>query len=260
MAIAYTESAVESKFELPEGQQLECVEGFGRMAALGELVAGVSHSFGNVLMGVSATLELLQMKSHSNPQLADCAEAIDRALGVVDRGAQLVQCLLEFCRDMPFAIGPIDANQVADRAIALCSTHPKAKRLRLLNSIPAQLHWVSADAIRLEEILTNLVLNAMQASENGTIEIGAESSETEHWVDIYVADTGCGIPREDLHKVFWRSYSKRHDGTKGTGLGLPCCLSLVTTMNGTMSVESVVGKGSRFGIRLPQWQRSADAD
>lgn len=222
-----------------------------RLLAIGELAAGVAHNFGNVLMSFSATLELLQMRAMAEPALKDLTGIIDGALDQVTHGADVIQRLLSLARGTPSNIGDVHPEQVARNAIALCATHPLAKRLHLLNEITDDAPYVKADAGQLEEVVVNLLLNALQSTDEGSIRIGVEYCVENGLVEIFVADDGCGISPEDIGRVFDPFYSKRRDGAVGTGLGLSCSLAQVNRMGGTLGVESELGKGSTFKIRLP---------
>ena len=232
----------------------EYVYNYGRLSALGELVAGVTHNFGNVLMGVSATLELLHIKIEKQPELAESAETINKVLDRIECGAQLTQQLLEFARNTQPYITSVHPGSIVDGAMILCSTHPLAKRVTLINDVPEDAPLVRADARHLEEVIVNLVLNALQASEDGHVRIGIKNPGSDGSVDIFVSDQGCGIALEDMSDVFSQYFSKRRDGSIGNGLGLYCSLAQVEQMGGTLSVDSTLGQGSTFTVRLPIWE------
>lgn len=224
----------------------------GRLVALGELAAGVAHNFGNVLMGVSVTLELLQMRAANDPGLADMVETIIGAQAEVDKGAEIIQRLLWLSRGQSTIITAVNPWLVADSAIALCSTHPNAKKVRLANLIPEDSPSIKADAAQLQEVIVNLILNALQASEEGEIKV--ELQESDGRVSIMITDNGCGIAPEDMAKLFDPFYTKRKGGS-GTGLGLPCSLSQINLMGGDIEVESQLGIGTTFTITLPRWTK-----
>ena len=222
----------------------------GRMAALGELAAGVAHNFGNVLMGVSVTLELLQMRAEKEPGLSGMVETITGAQAEVDRGADIIQRLLSLSRGNPIMVTAVNPWLAADNAIALCSTHPNAKKVPLVNLIPNDPPSVKADASLLEEVMVNLILNSLQASDGGEIRI--ELQERDHRVGISISDNGCGIAPEDMDKIFDPFFTHRKTGS-GTGLGLPCSQNQIRNMGGDIVVESQLGIGSTFTIILPKW-------
>jgi two-component system NtrC family sensor kinase len=221
-----------------------------RMATLGELAAGVAHNFGNVLMGVSVTLELLQMRAAKEPGLSDMVETISGAQAEVDRGAEIIQRLLSMSRGNPITVTAVNPWLAADNAIALCSTHTNAKKVRLVNLIHNDSPLVKADPALLEEIMVNLLLNALQATDEGEVKI--ELCERGDRIEIGISDTGCGIAPDDMDKLFDPSFSRRK-GEPGTGLGLPCSQNQIRKMGGDIVVESQLGIGSTFTIILPKW-------
>ena len=221
-----------------------------RMATLGELAAGVAHNFGNVLMGVSVTLELLQMRAAKEPGLSDMIQTINGALAEVERGADIIQRLLSMSRGHSTIIAAVNPWLAADGAITLCSTHPNAKRVKPVNLIPNDPPFVKADMSQLEEVMVNVILNALQASEQGEIRI--ELQESGDQVKILVSDNGCGIASEDVDKLFDPHFTKRKNGL-GTGLGLPYSYNQISRMDGNIEVESQPGVGSTFTIILPKW-------
>lgn len=222
----------------------------GRLVALGELAAGVAHNFGNVLMGISLTLELLQMRATRDPGLSDMIEAISGAQTEVTHGAEIIQRLLSLAGGNPSTLTDVNPWLAADNALTLCSTHTNAKRVRLVNLIPTDPPSVKADASQLTEVLVNLILNSLQASQEGEIKV--ELQESDNQVKILITDQGCGIAPEDMDKIFDPFFTRRKEGA-GTGLGLTCSLGQVTRMGGNIEVESRLGIGSTFTIILPRW-------
>ena len=240
--------------DMGEGRHAErCLTQSNRLAALGELAAGVAHNFGNLLMSVSATLELLYMRAAVEETINDLVEVIAGAQEQVMRGAEITQRLLSLAKSTPSVITAVNPKAVADNALALCATHPFAKQLRLVNEIADGSPLVRADTGQLEEVLLNLLLNALQASESGTIRIGVRDSRKEGRVEIYVSDEGAGIAPEDVGRVFDPFFSHRRDESPGTGLGLAYSLVLVSRMGGAISVKSKLGEGSTFTINLLLW-------
>ena len=223
-----------------------------RLIALGELAAGVAHNFGNILMGVSATMELLHMRAVKEPAIADLCEIITGAQEQVSRGAEVIQRLLALARSAPSIITAVDPKLIAGNVLALCATHPLAKRVTLVNEIPDGARPVRADAGQLEEVMVNLVLNALQASDGGSVRIGIHDGADDRMVELYVSDEGSGIPAEDIGRVFDPFFSGRRD-RPGTGLGLSCALAQVNRMGGTIAARSKLGQGSIFIITLPRW-------
>ncbi len=226
-----------------------------RLVACSELAAGVAHNFGNVLMGISATLELLQMRSASEQPITDLAEMISGALGQVDKGAEIIQRLMSLAKNPASVVGPVDVSAIVDSAIVLCSAHPQAKRISLVNDVPDDLPRIMANEAQLTEVLVNLILNALQSSERGVIRTRVSVS-ADH-IEINVTDEGSGIAPDDLERIFSPFFSKRRNGSTGTGLGLSCCMAQVSHMGGEIKVQSQLGLGSTFTVVLPKWQDEA---
>ena len=222
-----------------------------RLVAMGELAAGVAHNFGNVLMVVSMTLELLHMRAKTVPALDDMVETITGAQAEVTRGAEIIQRLLSLARKSPTVLTAVNPKQVTENVLALCATHLNAKRVALVDLIPDEPPRVKADANQLEEVIVNLVLNALQASEGGAVKVELQECEDDR-LAILVTDNGCGIAPEDMNKLFDPFFTRRKGGS-GTGLGLPCSLAQINGMGGTIAVRSKLGVGSTFTVNLPKW-------
>ncbi len=224
----------------------------GRLVALGELATGVAHNFGNVLMSVSTTLELLHMRADTGQAVADLKDTISGALDQVDKGAQIIQRLMALAKGMPSIAEAVDVRSAADSAIALCQTHRSAGRVELVNEVPPDTPPCRADEGQFIEVLVNLILNALQSSERGTIRVGAQMGKHPGLLEIYVADQGSGIAPEDMDRIFEPFFTKRTESA-GTGLGLPCCMAQVARMGGRLVARSTLGEGSTFSIILPKW-------
>ncbi|MHB0913682.1 MAG: sensor histidine kinase [Armatimonadota bacterium] len=218
-----------------------------RLSSMGELAAGVAHNFGNVLMSISTSLELLQMRYGPD-------ETIKGARTQVEHAADLVQRLLALSRD-GVRNRAVDPARVVKTALVLCSTHPAAKCMELVDETPERPPLVCGDGVRIEEVLVNLILNAVQASDGGCVRVGVRVGES---VEIYVSDEGCGIAEEEREKIFEPFYSNRRHGTPGTGLGLSCSLSLVREMGGRIEVASEPGAGSTFTVVLKRWTKARE--
>ena len=231
---------------------MEHISRSSRLVVMGELMAGVAHNFGNALMSSSATLELLMMRTAGDPLMADMGKTVRRALERVGKEADLIARIVEFSREAGPATAAVSPRRVAEDALALCATHPLARRVRLVNEVGKGAALVKADRRRLEEVLVNLVINAIEASEQGSVRIGCQS-RTDEYVEITVVNQGRGIAPEDLPHIFEPFFSRRAHGMVGTGLGLSFCLLEVRLMGGSLDVQSTPGQGSVFSLRLPKW-------
>lgn len=122
-------------------------------------------------------------------------------------------------------------------------------RLKLIEKIPSETICIITDKLRLNQVITNLINNAVKFTEKGSVTVGY-IKEPGNYLCFFVEDTGCGIPEKDQKNVFERFF-KKNDFTQGAGLGLSICRMIVDRMNGTIEVESKEGVGSRFNVKIP---------
>ena len=122
------------------------------------------------------------------------------------------------------------------------------KPLQLIRKLPTEPVFLMVDPLRLNQVITNLVNNAVKFTKEGSITVGYTSDENN--VYITVTDTGIGIPPEEQNLIFDRFY-KKHDDIQGAGIGLSLCKNIVEHYGGVLSVASEVGKGTTFTVTLP---------
>jgi PAS domain S-box-containing protein len=231
-----------------------------RMASVGTLAAGVAHEMNNPLTYVTANLahakDLIEKTAALGGAPVDVAGlvgqlrgALDDALQGADRVARIVKDLKTFSRDDE-SRQPVDARAALESALQLARGEIK-KRARLLRDLQ-DIPLVDGSESRLGQVFLNLLVNAAQAVPDGAPErheIRVSSRVHQGWVEISVEDTGCGIPREVLGRIFDPFFTTKPVGT-GTGLGLAICHEIVAAFGGEIGVESEVGRGSRFTVRL----------
>jgi two-component system sensor histidine kinase ChiS len=168
----------------------------------------------------------------------------------------MVNDLLDFAKlkhsDTPLEKSVVNLRESVAHALAICQTGVGEKSLRLLNEIQDEKLLVNANADRLQQILCNLINNAIKFSEVGVIRVSA-LLDAEHRVRIVVSDNGVGISPADQHRIFEPfeqvdgSLSRRHEGA---GLGLAICRRLVELHGGQIGVQSTPGLGSQFWFTL----------
>ena len=226
-----------------------------RLDALG-LVAGViAHDFNNALTAIRGFTELMA------PEVGPAAtEDLDELRAAIDRAAGLTSRLLAFSRYEQRQLVPLDLSQHARRI------EPMLARLlgpgvQLVMALPAEPAVVRADPLQLEQLMINLALNARDAMPRGgtlRIEVAIESAaacasfseETNRWVVLSMSDTGIGMAPEIRSRVFEPFFTTKPAG-QGTGLGLSSAQLAVSHAGGTLEVQSEVGRGSTFRVRLP---------
>jgi PAS domain S-box-containing protein len=223
-----------------------------KLTALGQLAGGIAHDFNNLLQSILGYAQLL---AH-NPETT---EAIRRGLEIIEHavsgGAETVRRIQEFSRLRPdAAFVPLDLNQVIREAVAL--TRPRWEeqeaqrgvRLELTLELPP-LPPILGRPAELAEVTTNLMLNALDAMpRGGSLRIATRAEETE-WVVVEVADTGIGIPEDVRRRIFDPFFTTK--GEAGTGLGLAVSYSIIKRHGGEIRVDSQVGRGTCFTLRLP---------
>ena len=229
-----------------------------RLAALGTMAAGVAHEINNplafMMLGVDAIERMLERGGSSLEQLR---RMLDDVRHGVDRVAATVRHLKAFSK-ADGATGPsvADMAEVLEAAARMTS-HEVRQYGRLELEVPDGLLPVRGDAAQLEQVFVNLLINAAHALEikkTGTVRLGARPIG-EVAVEVTVEDDGGGIAEADLAQVFDPFFTTKPVGT-GTGLGLSICHSVVTELGGEITVESELGEGSVFRVRLPTMRRA----
>jgi two-component system NtrC family sensor kinase len=224
-----------------------------RLASLGELATGLAHEINNPLAIISAELtnigDITGLLPADTPDRADLVQSVDRCHHQVERGGAITAKMLQFGRHGSTKLEPTDLPPVIEDTLRLLERQASVRNIELEIHVEPELPPVMLDATELEQVLVNLINNSFQAMKNGgTIRVAAHTSEDQ--VLLSVSDEGCGIPRENLERIFQPFFTTKPVG-HGTGLGLSVCYGLVTRWGGTIEVESELGVGSTFTIRLP---------
>ncbi len=226
-----------------------------RLAALGVLSAGIAHEINNPLAYLLLNLEYLSRELPTLPQDPHKLDAlmvrVKDACHGAERVASIVRDLRTFVRADEDARGPIDVRAALESALNIAGNEIKQKAtlIRDYDAIPP----VEANPNRIEQVLLNLLLNAVQslpAIDGEGQEIRARLRSSGGQVSIIIEDTGSGIPEELLGKIFDPFFTTKPVGV-GTGLGLPICRSIVRGLGGEISVRSTPGRGSEFTVTLP---------
>ncbi len=218
-----------------------------------DFVANVSHELRTPLAAIKAVMETLASGALEDPKLA--RDFVRQAESEVDRVVQMVEELLELSRiesgQAPMASEPVDMAVVAERAVNRMQTQAERKSQALTLTAEPGLPAIVGDAARLEQALVNLVHNAIKfTGEGGSIDVSVRRENRA--VTVSVSDTGVGIPASEVPRVFERFYKvDRARGERGTGLGLAVVKHTVEAHGGSVSVESVPGKGSTFRFAIP---------
>jgi two-component system NtrC family sensor kinase len=225
-----------------------------KLAAVGQLAAGVMHELNNPLATIGACVEALTLRSGDLTE--PVRSSIDEYLHIVDselsRCKAIVDGLLDFSRPKSRSMKPVQINQVVEDALFLVKHHDRFKRIQVVRQMGAHLPEIHGNAEQLIQVFLALMLNSIDAMEGtGTLTVTTEMSmEREGEMVIEFADTGMGIPSDDIPKIFEPFFTTKQPG-RGTGLGLSICYGVVHQHGGGIQVDSGVGRGSKFRVYLP---------
>ncbi len=216
------------------------------LALIGEVVSSIAHSLSNPLNIISGNADyLLLNKSADQPEYEELKTIVEETTRIT----KSLRGLLNFSRPIVVEKSKTDINKLVEEVIARSKYSIGKKIVVVKKSLDKDLPPVKADKAQIDEVITNLVVNAIQAfTSPGEIVIKTKTNTNS--VHIEVSDDGPGIPKENIEKIFRPFFSSKGYG-KGTGLGLSIAKRIVTEHGGNISVKSQVGKGTVFTIVLP---------
>jgi signal transduction histidine kinase len=216
-----------------------------RLAALGQLTAGLAHELRNPLGTMKASAEILLQRIDPGEEIP--REMAGYIVSEVDRTNSLITRFLDFARPVQLRMAPVDVNALLDRTVEhLSRQNPGAPPPLHKNYDPA-LPLISADAELLERVFFNLLQNALQASPEGST-VTIKTRHAAGLVEVAVLDRGAGIRNEDLEQIFNPFFTTK---AGGVGLGLAISAKIVDEHGGSIRVESELGRGSTFLVTLP---------
>ena len=229
-----------------------------RLAAIGQLAAGVMHEINNPLATIAACAEsldlrLTDMRDSGMGVPAECSDYTKIIDNEVHRCKRIVDGLLDFSRPKPATRTAVDINEVLEQTLFLLKHHSKFKKLQVVREYAQDLGArVMANSDQLVQVFMALLLNAMDAmAERGTIVLRTRRLQAPD--DVVVAeviDHGAGIRRSEITRIFEPFYTTKSPG-RGTGLGLSICYGIVADHGGRIEVDSTPGAGSTFRILFP---------
>lgn len=220
-----------------------------KLAAIGELAAGIAHEIKNPLQVLMLHLELVQ----AGKPLPNWIEMFSKQ---VKRLSDITLRLMNFARNVSedVQMEPINVNKAIEDIVAMVQHEFTGSGIEFTLAYGEHLPPVTGNANYLQQVFLNLLLNARDAMpRGGTITVA--TALTGFHISIRIADTGCGIPKEIQEKVFKPFFSTK--GEKGTGLGLAICSKIIGQHRGEIKVESEPGAGTAFTIFLPVWRAMA---
>ena len=228
-----------------------------RFAILGQVSAGVAHEINSPLNGILTYIKLMSKKLNEEPALA---KKFNKYLSIMEREtknmARIVQHLLDFSRCKEPEVLPLHVNGVIEQSLLLLGDQLKIKNIEIEKESKPHIPEIMGDFAQLQQVFANIILNSIQAMPKGgklKIKIIAEGIPgQECFVKVNISDTGCGIPKENLSKIFAPLFTtKGGKESVGLGLGLSIVQRIVKEHHGNINVESALGKGTTFSIRFP---------
>jgi two-component system NtrC family sensor kinase len=216
-----------------------------RLSSLGELTAGVAHELRNPLAGIKINTQILFRKK-------DLPEMERKLLKSTEEGIEKIQKIvddmLHFAKPKASHFKEEEINGVVEKSLAILQTKLKKGNISPIFEAGQGLPRVRIDIHQIQQVLINLMLNAMQAMEKGGVLTIRTFSENESGICVEVKDTGKGIPKSHLKKIFDPFFTTK---SEGTGLGLSITLKILENHGATIDVVSEDGKGSTFTIHFP---------
>ena len=216
-----------------------------RLAAMGELVAGITHEIKNPLTGIVGFTDMLHGYLGDNEAGMQVLEGLRTS---VNHLQNVVQNFLSFAKRTQTAWLAVDINQAVADALALTGYNLRRRGIQIDTRLTAELPRVKGDKNQLMQVLTNIILNAEQAmSDKGLLKISTQEKRGK--IKIEIADNGVGIAPENMENLFRAFFTTK--GGQGTGLGLSVSRNIVQAHGGAIRVKSALGKGTTFIISLP---------
>ncbi|MGA9348185.1 MAG: cache domain-containing protein [Anaerolineae bacterium] len=219
-----------------------------KLASMGQLAAGVAHEINNPLGTILLFSDVMYKEARDDdPRRDDLKMIIDETT----RCKNIVADLLNFARQQEVLAQETDVHALLEQVIEGVSLQPIFEEVEIVRQFSSDLPTIQADPAQLQQVFVNLLNNAAEAMGDGggTITLATRRVDSQ-WVEIKVSDTGCGIPEENLGKLFIPFFTTKALG-KGTGLGLSIVYGIIKMHRGQIAVQSQVGQGTTFTVTLP---------
>jgi signal transduction histidine kinase len=226
-------------------QQMERAD---RLASVGEMSAGIAHEIKNPLAGIKGAITVL---ADDFPEEDPRREVVDKVLEQISRLDTAATDLLFFGRPGKPTLDYVDTNDLLKKTMFFVSQHPEAKNVHQTKEFTRNLPPVWVDGKQLQQVFFNIIINAIQAMQEGGTLLLQTDLIGEHGkpsVRVLIGDSGPGIKPEDLERIFTPFFTTK---TQGTGLGLAICRQLVEQQGGSIKISSRVNEGTRVVIDLP---------
>ncbi len=231
-----------------------------KLAAVGQLAAGIVHDIKNPLQVISGHASLIQMlvekmevREVDGISLLEELQEIKKGIA---HGKKILDQLLQFSRQSEPEMSPVDMFDTISETLAFLKHELATRAIKVAHNIPENLPPVMADANQLKQTFINIIINAAQAiDEKGRIELSVEvdSGDEQSWLIVKIKDSGPGMSEEVKERIFdpFFTTKKENGGVGGSGLGLSVSYGIIQNHGGSITIESEIDKGSMFIIKLP---------
>jgi signal transduction histidine kinase len=214
-----------------------------KMAAFGLLSAGIAHEVGNPLAALSSLIQMLRRRGGD----AYTAQKLELAGAQLVRIQRTIRELVDFSRPASTAVGRVRVAEVVEEAVGIAKYYQRTKQRTIATAVPADLPPLRAVRDHLTQVVLNLVLNAIDATETDG-RIGLSARAEGGWVELSVEDDGRGIADPDRARLFQPFFTTK---AHGTGMGLFISRQMIEEMGGSLGYRPGPGRGSTFTVRLP---------
>jgi len=250
------EEALKSAYDQLRTTQARMIQ-TAKMAAVGQLSAGVAHEINNPLGGILGYAQFILSKLGGPEFTVDdfktCRKYLEQIERESQRCKQIVESLLTFSRKSSEKFESVDVKSTMETILSILRRSLELQNIKVTIEYAPQLLQVFGNVNKLQQVFTNIIINTQQAMpEGGELIISAKVVEKDKKKKVAISfqDTGCGIPKENLGEIFEPFFTTKQE-MKSLGLGLAICYEIIQEHNGEILVESEVGKGTKFTIILP---------
>jgi len=219
-----------------------------RLAIIGQLAADVAHEINNPLQGIITYSHLLLERM---PGEDSTKESIKKIVTQANRCTEIIRGLLDFSRQRKPHKKSSDVNLILQECVSLVENQALFHNIQIIKDFKENLPPVVIDPSQIQQVFMNMIINAAEAMDgNGQLTLATRLEPTEEFIEVEFTDTGHGISEENLERIFDPFFTTKEMG-HGTGLGLAISYGIIKEHEGTISVQSEVGKGTTFVVRLP---------
>lgn len=219
-----------------------------KLASLGKLSAGIAHEINNPLGGILMYSHLLLEELGAE---SPSSENLKKIIRETTRCKNIVRGLLEFARPREPEMSQVRVNEILQYTLAIMEKQALFQNIKINKSLSPSLPTALADAAQLQQVFMNIILNAAEAMNGrGTLFLRTELDEEKNTIEVEITDTGSGIAKENLARLFEPFFSTKPVG-EGTGLGLAISYGIIKRHEGDIKIKSEVGRGTTLIVTLP---------